>query len=157
MSISFNSFLVLLVPFFGLHCFFTLLDGLFSFLGCCSFLLLFSFASLESALLFPFPWLLFLLLFCFFLLYFLFFFSVLEKSKLLCAGNVPLGSSSWTINPILLCPWDLSDGLGREDFVEQALRAQGGNLKAKPTSVNGIWNLVELLFFEESSATHSSC
>ena len=71
------------------------------------------------------------------------------SSSLFCAGNVPLCSSSWTINPILLCPWDLSDGLGREDFVEQALRAQGANLKAKPTSGNGIWNLVELLFFEK--------
>merc|ERR1719350_2648237 len=64
-----------------------------------------------------------------------------EKSKVLVAGHVPLCSSNWPLKP-LLCPRDLSDGLGSKAVVEHVLLCpKDGNLESEPASVDRIRNL----------------
>ena len=72
-----------------------------------------------------------------------------EKSKVLVAGHVPLCSSNWPFKP-LLCPRDLSDGLGSKAVVEHVLLCpKDGNLESEPASVDRIRNLLELLLLEQ--------
>ena len=122
-------------------------------LGCSSVPFFFSLPSLLLNLLF------FLLGFSFFLHYFCFFHHSLllsllilphfEKSKVLVTGHVTLCSSNWPLNP-LLCPRDLSDGLGSKAVVEHVLLCpKDGNLESEPASVDRIRNLLELLLLEQ--------